>query len=401
MAVHAEVVLRPRVCRSQGCQTVFWICSHCDRGQCYCSAACRTEARRRQRRAANRRHQRSLEGRLDHRDRQRAYRQRHAPAGVTDQGSLSVFSPAPFGCGEAITMPVAVSRPCELPGGLEKRSDLWLRCSICGRPSRFVNPFPQISRRTHYAVHCIKDLMRSPFLCREKRPSNDDTSIGSSRIEMPSERLTSHNRDVLRDMEGIMLTEFFESPLRIQELRDGPDGRLLEGFAQELCQAGYAEITARRHIRAAEHLIHWAGRRGKVIAALDEPMIEEFVQHLIRCRCPRYGRTHRRDLRKGARLFLRFARFADIVMTRAVEEIIVDPALLVSFRGWMRQQRATCDATLYNYSLHLRDLLKSLGEDPGRFDAHKLRQFILDTSQRCGWASAKQCTTATVSFCDF
>jgi hypothetical protein len=27
-------------------------------------------------------------------------------------------------------------------------------------------------------------------------------------------------------------------------------------------------------------------------------MIEEFVQHLNRCRCPRYGRTHRRDLRK-------------------------------------------------------------------------------------------------------
>ena len=46
-----------------------------------------------------------------------------------------------------------------------------------------------------------------------------------------------------------MLTELFESPLRIQELRDGPDGRLLEGFAQELCQEGYAEITARRHIR--------------------------------------------------------------------------------------------------------------------------------------------------------
>jgi hypothetical protein len=42
-----------------------------------------------------------------------------------------------------------------------------------------------------------------------------------------------------------MLPEFFESPLRIQELRDGPDGRLLEGFAEELCHAGYAEITAR------------------------------------------------------------------------------------------------------------------------------------------------------------
>ena len=65
-------------------------------------------------------------------------------------------------------------------------------------------------------------------------------------------------------------------------------------------------------------------------------------------------------------LFLRYARFADIVTTRGrTEEVIVDPALLVAFGGWMRQQRGTCDATLYNYSLRVRDLLKSLGEDPG------------------------------------
>lgn len=243
--------------------------------------------------------------------------------------------------------------------------------------------------------------MRSLFLCGEMGPSDDDTSIASSRTGLPSERLTSHNRDVLGDMEGIMLTEFFESPLRIQELRNGPDGRLLEGFAQELCQAGYAEITARRHIRAAEHLIHWAGRKGKVIAAMDDRMTEEFVQHLNRCRCPRYGRTHRRDLRKGARQFLRYARFADIIMTRAGEETIVDPALLVSFGGWMHQQRGTCEATLYNYNLHLRDLLKSLGEDPDRFDAQNLRQFILETSQRCGWAAAKKCTTAVRMFLRF
>jgi integrase/recombinase XerD len=198
-----------------------------------------------------------------------------------------------------------------------------------------------------------------------------------------------------------MLEEFFESPLRSQELREGPDGCLLEGFAQELCKAGYSAITARRHIRAAEHLIHWTGRKGRMVAALDEQMVEEFVRHLDRCRCPRYCRTHRRDILKGARLFLRYARYADIVTTRGVEEIVVDPVLLVAFRGWMRQQRGTCDATLYNYSLHLRDLLKNLGEDPGRFDAHKLRQFILNTSQRCGWASAKQCTTAVRMFLRF
>ena len=112
--------------------------------------------------------------------------------------------------------------------------------------------------------------------------------------------------------------------------------------------------------------------------------------------------TGLKDIRKGALLFLRYARFADIVTTRGEEEIVVDPVLWVAFRGWMRQQRGTCDATLYNYSLHLRDLwLKSLGEGPGRFDAHKLRRFILDTSQKCGWASAKQCTTALRMFLRF
>jgi len=80
-----------------------------------------------------------------------------------------------------------------------------------------------------------------------------------------------------------MLEEFFESPVRIQELRCSPDGRLLEGFARELCKVGYAEITARRHMRAAEHLIHWIGRKGGTVAALDERMIEEFVRRLKRC----------------------------------------------------------------------------------------------------------------------
>ena len=198
-----------------------------------------------------------------------------------------------------------------------------------------------------------------------------------------------------------MLSEFFESCSRIQELRAGPDGRVLEGFAREVGQAGYAEITARRHIRAAEHLVHWLGRKGRTVAALDDRTIEEFVRHLNRCRCPRYGRTHTRDIRKGARLFLRYARFADIVTARSVEEVNVDPPLLVSFRDWMRRQRGTCDATLYGYSIPVRDLLKKLGDDPGTFDAQNLRQFILDTNQRCGWASGRSAPRLRACFCGF
>jgi hypothetical protein len=71
MAVHGEAVLRARLCVSRACSALFFICSHCDRGQRYCSTACSSDARRRQHRAANQRYQSSPEGRLDHRDRQR------------------------------------------------------------------------------------------------------------------------------------------------------------------------------------------------------------------------------------------------------------------------------------------------------------------------------------------
>ena len=38
-----------------------------------------------------------------------------------------------------------------------------------------------------------------------------------------------------------MLAEYFESPLRIQEIRGCPAGHLLEGFAEALHEVGYAQ----------------------------------------------------------------------------------------------------------------------------------------------------------------
>ena len=59
-----------------------------------------------------------------------------------------------------------------------------------------------------------------------------------------------------------MLGELFKSPLRVEALRDSRGGPYLEGFAETLHRAGYAEIAARKHIRAAEHLLHWTGQKG-------------------------------------------------------------------------------------------------------------------------------------------
>lgn len=198
-----------------------------------------------------------------------------------------------------------------------------------------------------------------------------------------------------------MLEQFFDSPSRIQSLRDGPGGPLLEGFAKELCEQGYAEITARRHIRAAEHFLYRTDREGIPISSLTEKFLERFDRHLDQCQCPGYGHSHRLELLNGARLFLKHLRGAGVLTAPVIESTAQDPVLLTEFCQWMNQQRGTSDLTLYNYSLSIRDLLKRLGEDPVRFDAQSLRQFVLEKSHQSGWAAAKTCTTALRMFLRF
>ena len=68
--------LRYIICARSSCRRPFALCAQCDRGHRYCSSRCRDEARRASLRAAGRRHQQTREGRLDHADRQRRYRER-------------------------------------------------------------------------------------------------------------------------------------------------------------------------------------------------------------------------------------------------------------------------------------------------------------------------------------
>jgi len=60
-----------------------------------------------------------------------------------------------------------------------------------------------------------------------------------------------------------MFGRVFRISFTYQELRDGPDGRVLEGFAQGCTRRAMQEITARGTFERPEHLIHWLGRKGE------------------------------------------------------------------------------------------------------------------------------------------
>ena len=148
MAADAQSAFGPGFCRAPGCALLFLISSHCDRAQVYCGSSCRGTARRLQCRAANLRHQQSEEGRLDHRDRQRAYRGRLAAARVTDQGSQAPLTYDTVAGDLIADTGQAPSRAClslALPArSLFQAGRLNLVCSFCGRLGRFINPFSEL-----------------------------------------------------------------------------------------------------------------------------------------------------------------------------------------------------------------------------------------------------------------
>jgi hypothetical protein len=141
VAEKCNAAFRQCFCQAPKCGVIFFVCPKCDRRQVYCSDACRKSARRIKQREANRRHQQSEEGRLDHRDRQRAYRLRRAARGVTDHtnGSASLYGKISPPASRLRSRPFASAKTrlyahLALPGKA-------VVCKFCGRRGRYLNPF--------------------------------------------------------------------------------------------------------------------------------------------------------------------------------------------------------------------------------------------------------------------
>lgn len=129
------------------CAKVFVLCRSCYRGQVYCDDACRKNGTRRRQRLARSRHQRTPEGRRDHRDRMRALRSRRRSP-VTDGASQPPVDCA--GQGAAVA-PVAVGPAVPPP----------LCCAVCGRTGTYVGAFGRTGRRQRARPQAKRNPHRS------------------------------------------------------------------------------------------------------------------------------------------------------------------------------------------------------------------------------------------------
>jgi hypothetical protein len=127
------------------CRDQVLLCSHCDRGQQYCSRACSSVSRRERRRETAERYQSSRGGQLKHAARSARWRQRRRSMRQVNAG-MDIDKVTHQGCPDA---PADASLPaCDTPSVSEDSNDTTaaasvgavgfaaLVCRRCGHPLR-------------------------------------------------------------------------------------------------------------------------------------------------------------------------------------------------------------------------------------------------------------------------
>jgi integrase/recombinase XerD len=199
-----------------------------------------------------------------------------------------------------------------------------------------------------------------------------------------------------------MLEKFFDSSgsglVRVRLLHEGLHGPVLDSFAGELLHCRYANITARRHLRSAEHFGYWASHHAIAVSQWNDSLLERFGRHLRQKGCS-YGHSHPLGQLAGAALFMSHLR-RNCIVEGPPADPIDRPAILVAFRRWMYEQRGTQDGALDNYEVPIRTLLKHIGV-PERLNAQQLRQCFLNYAAGKSHVSIKHAATALRMFVRF
>jgi site-specific recombinase XerD len=199
-----------------------------------------------------------------------------------------------------------------------------------------------------------------------------------------------------------MLEKYFSAPKTLRRLRAGISGPHIDTFADELEREGYAPTSAVRYIRAAAHLGCFVQRKGGVLKDINLNMLALFSGHLRRCRCPHFRRgkiSYHQHF--GAKLFRHHLDALGICPSEPVQNPTPSPALVTAFCDWFRTHRGVKEPTLRHYARGAGDLLGTLGEDVGQWNAGILRDFLLERSRQCGTSTTQKLITSLRAFLRF
>lgn len=191
-----------------------------------------------------------------------------------------------------------------------------------------------------------------------------------------------------------MLAQYFCRPHTLARLRSGPASAYLGEFTAWLSQRGYRPEPIRLHLRRVARFAEWASAEGFGLPCQAYEALGSFEERLTN-----HGRHAGRSVPDGrvlgaARLFVRHLEERAVVEPVNTAGTAEERPLLSEFRQWMRRQRGVTESTLDVYCYLLAELLNAVGEDPEKWEARLVRQFVLDRARRHGQSRAKSVATA-------
>lgn len=158
-----------------------------------------------------------------------------------------------------------------------------------------------------------------------------------------------------------------------EKLRQGLLGPFVEGFLERLQRDGLARSTVVLYVGGAARFNRWATASGLSFEQLDESVVATYLEH-----------RRRSSGMASLRRFLEYLRAqgAAALPLPSPRTPGLEPVLLQDFGRWMTQHRGAAKATIECYGRVLRQLLADLGEDPSRYGARDLVDFLLDYQSR-------------------
>jgi site-specific recombinase XerD len=199
-----------------------------------------------------------------------------------------------------------------------------------------------------------------------------------------------------------MLEKYFSAPKTLRRSRGGISGPHIDAFADNFERDGYAPASALRYIRAAAHLGCFVQRKGGVLSDVDSDTIGSFDRHLSYCRCPHFKRAKiGYHSRFGVKLFHQHLVGCGICSTEPVPEVRAVPVLVTDSCHWFRTHRGVKEPTLRQYARGATNLLRTLGEDVGQWNAQALRDVLLERAGHSGTPTTQKLITSLRAFLRF
>ena len=173
------------------------------------------------------------------------------------------------------------------------------------------------------------------------------------------------------------LVRFVEHTGRVRHPDELADGlRHLDDHLAELGAAGYRPGPLKSHRYRCHHFLTWLRQCRIPLAEVNARALEQFIDH--DCVCPWSMRNVEKQKSRHAgsiKAFLRFLFSRGVVPDLfPVED---SSTKMPEFRSWLRRHRGIRDVTIANYVKTLSLVLPDLGNDPQRYNAALIRNYML------------------------